>query len=150
MATAVQHEQFNGSRYIIKRVIVSGADDLSETNIITAAEVEANISDKFAPDGSSFFYPKLVEASWNMVGFDNVELYYDDEGNNLVFHAMSGDNTLDARGIGGVSAEEVADEGSAAVDEDFVVHMIAKETAVENDEARADITLVFKLKPWRD
>lgn len=145
MATVTVTEMMDGSRVIIKRIVATGVDSTTETAVVAAEECTAP-NDR---EGHGFGDVVLMEASWAISpGYDHAKLYYEDETNDLHILTMSGVGEFNARGYGGVSAEEVADEGNAAVAADMVVKLDLIEGAGEVAAASdaADITLVFKKK----
>ena len=145
MATVTLKDEFEGSRILIRRISISGADAVAESVIVEAAELAP------APNGISLFgHWKLMEAAWDINdAYDVVKLYYEDEANDLEILTMHpGSGSQDFSGWGGATVSEVCDEGNAATDEDWEVKMDVTENGDENTGGSAFIELVFKKKDF--
>lgn len=142
MATVALKDEFEGSRTMIRRIEVTGADSVAGSIIVEAAEL-ANPN-----NGRAFGYWKLMEAAWSINdGYDQAKLYYTDETNDYTILLMHpGDGSADFRGWGGATASEVADEGNTVVDEDYEIELDVTENGDENAAGSAYIQLVFKKK----
>lgn len=133
VATAVSTD-FDGSRYLILHLNMTGVDTTTEEVVIEAASTIVN---------EELMKLKLMEASWNINdGYDNAKLYFEDEGNDAVLLQMSGDGSADFSGYGGRYPMAVAD--ASLVDEDMEVLIDVTEDGSENAASQGHITLVFK------
>lgn len=115
MATTVDSTvKFNGDRWYMVDFTFSGAEGTTETSVIDCSAVAG-------PDGvtgSGKF--KLVEALWNLNGYDNVTLYLQDETNEEVILEMTGEGSYNAHFTGGGAIDV---EAATPTEDDYDVQM---------------------------
>lgn len=138
MATIKVDKIFEGDVKVEYLINITGADGAVEQSII-------DVSALTAPDKTlGNWRPVLLEANWNIhPGYDAVNVFYHDEGNDESIIRMTGDS-YDSRIFSGGGTIDV--EAATPTEDDYDVLFDLLENGDEDANAAAQIHLIFKKR----